>query len=308
MAQHDILIKLEKHLTPKLPKPVRLSDYVAGIFETITTKKGMKKAIEKGLVKVNGDVSFTGRYISGGEIIELYKKEDTDKAPIVKIKLEVLYEDDYLAIINKPAGIVVSGNKKHTLANALPFNLKKSSEKDVLPRPQPAHRLDFPTSGVILVGKTANTLTALNDLFRDRAITKVYQTITQGVMANKEGKLETTLKGISAITEYKVLQELPSPKFEQLNLVELKPETGRRHQLRIHMSELGNPILGDKQYGIEGKIMKGKGLYLHALSLSFDHPITNEKIEVSTPLPAKFDKLLGNVIKDTVKVGRSEEE
>jgi 23S rRNA pseudouridine1911/1915/1917 synthase len=302
------LIKLEKHLTPKLPKPVRLSDYVAGIFETITTKKGMKKAIEKGLVKVNGDVSFTGRYISGGEVIELYKKEETDRAPIVKMQLEVLYEDDYIAIVNKPAGIVVSGNKKHTLVNALPYNLKKSNQKDVLPRPQPAHRLDFPTSGVLLVGKTANTLTALNDLFRDREIKKVYQTITQGKMKNLEGKLETTIKGKAAISHYKVLQEIPSPKFDQLNLVELSPETGRRHQLRIHMSELGTPILGDKTYGIEGKVMQGKGLYLHALSLSFDHPITKEKIEATTPLPAKFEKLMENTIKDKKKVVSGEEE
>ena len=302
------MIKLEKHLTPKLPKPVRLSDYVAGIFETITTKKGMKKAIEKGLVKVNGDVSFTGRYISGGEVIELYKKEETDRAPIVKMQLEVLYEDDYIAIVNKPAGIVVSGNKKHTLVNALPYNLKKSNQKDVLPRPQPAHRLDFPTSGVLLVGKTANTLTALNDLFRDREIKKVYQTITQGKMKNLEGKLETTIKGKAAISHYKVLQEIPSPKFDQLNLVELSPETGRRHQLRIHMSELGTPILGDKTYGIEGKVMQGKGLYLHALSLSFDHPITKEKIEATTPLPAKFEKLMENTIKDKKKVVSGEEE
>ncbi len=302
------MIKLEKHLTPKLPKPVRLSDYVAGIFETITTKKGMKKAIEKGLVKVNGDVSFTGRYISGGEVIELYKKEETDRAPIVKMQLDVLYEDDYIAIVNKPAGIVVSGNKKHTLVNALPYNLKKSNQKDVLPRPQPAHRLDFPTSGVLLVGKTANTLTALNDLFRDREIKKVYQTITQGKMKSLEGKLETTIKGKAAISHYKVLQEIPSPKFDQLNLVELSPETGRRHQLRIHMSELGTPILGDKTYGIEGKVMQGKGLYLHALSLSFDHPITKEKIEASTPLPAKFEKLMENTIKDKKKVVSGEEE
>lgn len=268
----------------------------------------MKKAIEKGLVKVNGDVSFTGRYISGGEVIELYKKEETDRAPIVKMKLEVLYEDDYIAIVNKPAGIVVSGNKKHTLVNALPYNLKKSNQKDVLPRPQPAHRLDFPTSGVLLVGKTANTLTALNDLFRDREIKKVYQTITQGKMKNLEGKLETTIKGKAAISHYKVLQEIPSPKFDQLNLVELSPETGRRHQLRIHMSELGTPILGDKTYGIEGKVMQGKGLYLHALSLSFDHPITKEKIEASTPLPAKFEKLMENTIKDKKKVVSGEEE
>ena len=127
-------------------------------------------------------------------------------------------------------------------------------------------------------------------------------------MKNLEGKLETTIKGKAAISHYKVLQEIPSPKFDQLNLVELSPETGRRHQLRIHMSELGTPILGDKTYGIEGKVMQGKGLYLHALSLSFDHPITKEKIEATTPLPAKFEKLMENTIKDKKKVVSGEEE
>jgi len=258
----------------------------------------MKKAIEKGLVKVNGDVAFTGRYVSGGELIQLHKKEDTDLGPVVKVQLEVLHEDEHLALINKPAGIVVSGNKKRTLVNALPYNLKESSQPNALPRPQPAHRLDFPTSGVILIGKTANTLTSLNELFSKRGVEKTYQAITQGTMTEKEGTIESTIKNKKAITHYKVLKELPSPKWDHLNLVELKPVTGRRHQLRIHMSELGNPIFGDKTYGIEGKIMQGKGLYLHSMKVAFTHPVTEEKIEVSTPLPLKFQRLLDNIIKN----------
>ena len=95
----------------------------------------------------------------------------------------------------------------------------------------------------------------------------------------------------TAKTEFKILQKITSPKYKFLNLTELKPYTGRRHQLRIHLSEMGNPIFGDLKYGIEGLTLKGKGLYLHASSLSFIHPFTNDKMEIKAPLPKKFLKL-----------------
>ena len=296
----------EKHFVQTQPKPVRLSDYVPGIFTTITSKKGMKKAIEKGLVRVNGDVAFTGRYIKGGEVIELFPSEEISDKPIIDLDLDVLWEDDHLAIVFKPAGIVVSGNKSHTLENAFPLSLTASAHADALPRPLPAHRLDYPTSGVLLVGKTTRAITALNRLFEHKEIKKTYHAITQGPLKKgtaTSGKIETTLKGKKAVTEYTITQTLPSPKFTEIHLVELKPHTGRRHQLRVHMSGMGNPILGDQQYGKEGKVLLGKGLFLHATSLSFIHPFTEEEISISSPLPKKFDRILGNKLSN-----KSEEE
>lgn len=295
-SQSHHMRQLEKHFVQTQPQPVRLSDYVAGIFQTISSKKGMKKAIEKGLVKVNGQVAFTGRYLNGGEIIELFAAEDISDKPMIDLDLDVLYEDDHIAIVNKPAGIVVSGNKSHTLENAFPLSLTQCPLDDALPRPLPAHRLDYPTSGVLLVGKTSNIITALNKLFEHRHIKKTYTAIIQGELKDlkQSGTIDTVIKGKKAKTNYTIQQTLPSPKFGALHVIELNPHTGRRHQLRIHMAEMGTPILGDQQYGQEGKILLGKGLFLHATSIEFVHPVTEENIGISAPLPKKFKRLLGN--------------
>ncbi len=287
------LEKIETHTAVQQESPVRLSDYTPGIFASISSKKGMKKAISKGLVKVNGQVAFTSKYINGGEVIELYKEAIDASLPILELDLQVLYEDNQLAIIHKPSGIVVSGNKLKTIANALPHVLKESEAPDALSRPQPAHRLDYPTSGVLLIGKTSGTLTALNKLFETKSIEKKYLAITIGKMKTS-GEIKSEIKGKKAETIFQVLKEIPSPKFKYLNYVELNPSTGRRHQLRIHMAELGNPILGDQTYGLNGKTSQGKGLYLHASEIAFVHPETGESLHIKAELPQKFERLLNN--------------
>ena len=255
----------------------------------------MKKAISRGQVLLNGKRAFSGNYLNGGETLELLQAKVKER-PSIEMELEILHEDDHLAIVHKPAGIVVSGNKKHTLENALPNTLNPSTSIDALERPMPVHRLDHPTSGALLIAKSHAALTALNKLFEKREITKTYVAIIQGKMASKEGLLDTAIKGKNAITKYAVESTVSSPKFESLNWVVLQPETGRRHQLRIHLAEIGHPILGDLQYGIDGKILKGKGLYLHAHKLSFDHPITGAKLEVEATIPSKFNKLMANPV------------
>lgn len=284
------LKKIETYTVPPLEKQERLSDHLPGKFESISSKKGMKKAIEKRLVKVNGEIGHTADYVKGGEVIELFKSKPKEHKTSIDLKLEVLYEDEYLAVVNKPAGIVVSGNKKWKLENALNSNLKISKEKDALTRAEPIHRLDLPTSGALLCGKTHKVVMSLNKLFEEKKIDKIYHAVTIGEM-EKLGNIKNDLKGKPANTDYKVLQSIESEKFEFLNLVELNPSTGRRHQLRIHMLELKHPILGDAKYGLKDKILKGKGLYLHASSLEFIHPVTKENLKVNSALPKKFLKL-----------------
>ncbi len=280
----------ESHLVPKLKSPQRLSDYVVGIFQSITSKKGMRKAIDKRLVNINDKTGYTSNYINGGETITLLEEEISDNARPrpVKLDIEVLYEDAHFAVVNKPAGLLVHGNQKVTLTNALPLTLQRSYEVDYVTHPDPIHRLDYPTSGVLLVGKTRTTITALNKLFEERKVDKVYYAITIGKMKKKSDKIENTIKGKKAITHYEVEKTIESDKYGALNLVKLMPVTGRRHQLRIHMSELGNPILGDKSYGTDGKISRGKGLYLHAYSISFVHPKSGNRILITKPRPKKF--------------------
>jgi 23S rRNA pseudouridine1911/1915/1917 synthase len=280
---------LETHIATKLEKPVRFQEYSVGIFKTIPTKSGIKKAIKKELIFIEGDLATTSKFICGGEKIDLFQSENSSNFKRLKLNLEVLFEDDYLAIIYKPAGILVSGNKFVTIANGLPQNLKKSNQFDAV-KPQPIHRLDYPTSGILLIGKTSTSITKLGKLFENKEIQKTYFAITIGKM-NLEGKLNSPIDEKNAHTAFEVLKSVTSERFEYLNLVKLLPKTGRKHQLRKHLSAIRNPVLGDKEYFLENKVLSGKGLFLHAATLDFRHPFTKEKISISKELPKKFIKI-----------------
>ena len=277
---------LESHIAKKQKEQIRIQEYAIGIFNTVPTKSGIKKAIKKKLILVNGLPTSTARIIIGGEKITLLNPKNKPLRKSLILRLAITFEDDYLAIIEKPPGILVNGNKFKTIDNALQQNLKKSSQIDAV-RPRPIHRLDYPTSGLLLIGKTSSTIRALNQLFENKKIKKKYYAITIGKM-NLKGAIKTYINKKTAITNYKTIQSVKSNRFEFLNLVELSPRTGRRHQLRIHLSSIGNPILGDQEYGIKSLILKGKGLYLHASQLDFTHPITKDKLSITSNLPKKF--------------------
>ena len=280
--------RLEKHFVPELEEPIRLSDYAGGKFHLIPSRKGMKKAIDKGWVLVNGALAKTSTILSGGETILLEIQESN--RPQIELQIEVLFEDEFLAIINKPAGIEVSGNRKRTIENALRFNLKPSSENDALEFPQAIHRLDYPTTGVLVIGKTRNAVSRLNQLFSEGKTDKQYLAVTIGKMPSN-GSIDFEIDGKESRTDFEVIRLINSERFGQLNLVDVKLFSGRRHQIRKHFSQLGNPILGDKDYGQEGLILKGKGLHLHAQSISFRHQFTDEQLTVEAPTPKKFSKL-----------------
>ncbi|WP_299160580.1 RluA family pseudouridine synthase [uncultured Tenacibaculum sp.] len=280
---------IETHKVPLLEKPIRLQEYAVGIFKTIPTKSGIKKAIKKELVFVNGKLASTALFIIGNELIELFKTEETTSFKRLELPLEVLFEDDYLAIIYKPSGILVSGNSFATIDNALQQNLTKSTLFDAV-RPRPVHRLDYPTSGVLLIGKTTSSITALNQLFEKKQIQKTYHAIGIGKM-ERNGEIDFPIDSKEAFTTYEVIKTVPSVRFKYLNLVLLQPKTGRKHQLRKHLLSIENPILGDKEHYIEGLILNGKGLYLHASSLKFTHPFTKENLSIKKELPKKFNKI-----------------
>tara|TARA_R110002072_G_scaffold223656_3_gene380659 strand:+ start:199 stop:1086 length:888 start_codon:yes stop_codon:yes gene_type:complete len=283
---------IETHIAKKLETPIRFQEYGVGIFKTIPTKSGIKKAIKKELIFIDGMLATTSKYISGGEKIELFESEKSSTFERLKLDLEVLFEDDYLAIIYKPAGILVSGNKFVTIANGLAQNLKKSNQIDAV-KPQPIHRLDYPTSGLLLIGKTSASIQQLGDLFKNKEIQKTYFAIAIGKMQT-QGEIIFSVDEKEAFTKFEVLQTEKSERFEFLNLVKLSPKTGRKHQLRKHLLAIGNPIMGDKMYFLEDKILNGKGLYLHAASLEFVHPFTKEKIFISKELPKKFRKIFSD--------------
>ncbi|MDO6492991.1 RluA family pseudouridine synthase [Cellulophaga sp. 3_MG-2023] len=283
------MITIETHIAVTQKEPIRFQDYGTGIFTGISTKSALKKAIKKGLIYIDGKKATTATFINGAEKITYHKPKENQNKKKLDLELEVIYQDNYLAVINKPAGILVSGNSFKTIDNALEQNIVKSTLADAT-KPRPTHRLDYPTTGLLLIGKTSASILALNKLFENKKITKTYLAVTIGKMPVK-GIISTIVDNKEALSKYNVIKSVASKRFSYLNLVKLKPETGRKHQLRVHLSSIGNPILGDAQYGLEDKIIKGKGLYLHAYSLDFIHPFTNKKMSLKKVPHKKFTKL-----------------
>lgn len=238
---------------------------------------------------VNNVVATTAMYIHGGECIQVFITEEINSGKKLIFPLTIIFEDDYLAVLHKPAGILVSGNSFKTIANALVQNLKPSKLPDAT-KPQPVHRLDYATTGILLIGKTNSSIRALNKMFEDKKVTKTYYAVSIGKM-NNQGEISSEIDDKPSHSKYTVLATVPSQRFGCLNLVQLDPKTGRRHQLRKHLTRIGNPILGDKKYGTAPLILNGKGLYLHAYSLCFTHPFTKKELILKDDFPERFKKL-----------------
>lgn len=277
------------HMVPDLTAPIRLQDYAVGIFDLIPTRKGIKKAIKKGLVQVNAEKGFTGTYIRGGEVLELFPDVRRHR-PLITLTLPVLFEDDHLAVIHKPAGILVSGPKRFTVENALAHNLTRSVAMDAMAHPLPVHRLDYPTTGALLVAKTASALRALKDDFEQQRIKKEYLAVVSGFPAS-HGRIDALVDDKASLSEFERITFITSERYQRLNLLKLQPQTGRKHQLRQHLARIGCPIFGDLKYGKQGLISRSNGLYLHAASLEFTHPVENSTLVVDAPWPKKFIKL-----------------
>jgi 23S rRNA pseudouridine1911/1915/1917 synthase len=278
-----------EHIVEEISQRIRFSDYALGLFEQLPSRKSVKKAIKKGRLLLNEAVVEGGRFLKAGDRILLLAEEQ--ELPILEMKLEVHYEDEHLAIVYKPAGIPVSGYQKRTLEMALPFNLSLSKEKDALAQPRPVHRLDLPTRGLLLIAKTASCRIALGEAFANGTIHKRYQAVAMG-RPPEAGQIDSDIAEKEALTSFQLLKTVDSLRSGQLSLLNLYPKTGRKHQLRIHLSEAGYPILGDKQYGKAGETLLHKGLFLAACGLNFQHPITKEEINLQLETPYKFEALL----------------
>ena len=275
---------------PFLSERMRIFDYVcvylSGVFPS---KNGVKKAFKDELIILNGKIALSGEWLAEGDKVEV-KAQDLGAFKIFPLKLEVLFEDAFIAVIHKPAGFPVSGNYYKTIQNALPYNLSVSKEKDALILPRPVHRLDKLTSGLLLVAKTRSAQINLGQQFENQQIYKTYVALVKGKLEG-EGMLDSSIDQQKAKTFYKSIRVEQSLSYADVSMVELHPKTGRTHQLRIHMAEIGHPIVGDTIYDSE-RVLKGKGLFLIAFKVSFFHPITrlNQTFEIS--LPSKFDAFL----------------
>jgi len=274
------------HIVPEGVSDIRFSEYARKIFTSIPSRNGIYKAIKRGNLLIDGKKAETGRWMKPGQKLELVDFE-INLPKGYRLDFEIVYEDQHIVIINKPAGIEVSGNKFKTIENAMMDKVSQSSEEDALPWARPVHRLDSPTSGLLIAAKTLRAQINLGQQFQDKIIKKRYRAVVIGKPSAK-GEINSIIEGRKAVSKFNLVKSVPSLKNETLSLVDLFPLTGRTHQLRIHMSELGFPILGDKLYGKKGMILTSKGLFLCAVELSFKHPISNKLMNIKIDEPEKF--------------------
>ena len=287
------------HIVPENISGIRLTDYLLkygeNLLEDQCTRNYIKKIIKAGYIMIDGSIAFTANWVESGQKIE-FIQPNIQPAKIYELQMPVIYEDEYLAVINKPAGIKVSGNCFRTIENALLNNLSPSQLPTALVMPQPVHRLDALTSGLLLIAKTRPVRITLGEMFAEHNIMKTYRAIVIGKTPLQD-TISFPLQDKKAVTHYNRIKLIPSLRDNHLSLLELKPETGRTHQLRIHLSESGFPILGDKLYGNPGHIYKGKGLFLSATGLQFVHPITKNQIDIKIDPTPKFKIHLNRVEK-----------
>lgn len=281
---------IETHIVPDGVADARLEKYALGVFNTFPTKKSVRKAIKRGEIRINGNISEPGHWIEQGQCLELIDSPVNRPKPF-QLPLRVIYEDDWLAIVEKPAGFPVNGNHHKTIENALQFNLKPSNQPDTLKWPRPVHRLDNPVGGLLIAAKTALAQVRLGWQFQERKIQKRYRAIVIGRL-EKFGFIKKTLDGRDSSTKFLAVEHVPSLKNKWLTLIDVWPITGRQHQLRRHLRYLGFPVLGDKLYGEEGKILKGKGLFLWAVELSLTHPTKGWILNIRIKEAPKFSSLL----------------
>ncbi|MFW6019645.1 MAG: RluA family pseudouridine synthase [Bacteroidales bacterium] len=279
----------QKHIVPEGVLPTRLSDYGARIIFGFS-RAGFNKAIKRGEIYVNGITGTSGRIISSG--MELKYCPEAKKTPkIYHTALEVIYEDDHLAVVRKPGGMVVSGNQFQTVENALPDHLQTSKEQDALEIPRAIHRLDAPTSGMVIIAKTKNSRIFLGKQMEEKKINKKYTAVVIGKTPDSWASSQP-IDDKKALTLFRKIESVPSLVSDTLTLIEAEPVTGRTHQIRKHLYRDDHPILGDKTYAREGFVLKGKGLFLCATELSFYHPSGNEKLNFSIQPPAKFFRFM----------------
>ena len=272
-----------------LKKPTRIFDYIVeNSFLVLSSKSAVKKAFKKKEIHLNGKPSITGDWLKLGDEIEFIPNE-IKQQKVFPLELVVLFEDEFMAVINKPAGYSVSGNFHKTIQNALSFNLKKSLLTDALSIPRPVHRLDKLTAGLLLIAKTKSAQINLGKQFEDQVISKTYYALVKGKLEG-EGVFDIPIDSLSAFTEYKSMKIQKSLSYDFVTLVELKPKTGRTHQLRIHLAKFDFPIIGDYVHDTEN-VLKGKGLFLAACAIEFSHPNTTNSLSFTIPYPAKYESL-----------------
>lgn len=284
----------------------RIDKYLSEQLEDMT-RSHIQKLIKENMVRVNGMAVKSNFKLSASDQIEVEIPElkEPDILP-ENIPLDILYEDQDILVVNKPKGMVVHpapGHYTGTLVNAIMYHCKDNlSGINGVMRPGIVHRIDMDTTGSLLICKNDRAHQALAEQLKEHSITRKYHAIVHGRLKEDEGTIDKPIgrhpidrkkmsvhctNGREAITHYRVLK-----RFQQFTYIECQLETGRTHQIRVHMSSIGHPILGDQIYGPAKCPYKLQGQTLHAKVLGITHPTTGEYMEFDAPLPDYFQGLL----------------
>ncbi|MGY8781151.1 MAG: RluA family pseudouridine synthase [Fidelibacterota bacterium] len=312
----------KKHISASGGENTRLDIFLTSVLTNLSRTQ-IQNMIQDGLILVNDQPSKSGLKLDGSESIKYSIPQIESELSHIEpenIPLDILYEDDHILAINKPAGLVVHpgvGNKSGTLVNALAFHFENLSDINGNLRPGIVHRLDEYTTGVILVAKHNKAHAHLASQFENRKIQKEYVGVTWGNWKQLEGSISGSIKrkrsdpttyqvdelGRQALTQYKTINQGPI-----LSEVNFTPKTGRTHQIRVHSASMNHPIFGDEKYG--GGLSKAKGFIpevkstlrrlfkdisrhaLHAHKIYFQHPFTDKNIQIYAPIPDDIKTLI----------------
>ncbi len=317
----------------------RLDQYLAAQISEVSRAR-LQQLIERGEVLVNGTAAKASLRLRGDEQVTITGPPQAPplRAIAEEIPLDIVYEDDDLAVVNKPSGMMVhagagateDARNRGTLVNALLHHFKALSGVGGDLRPGIVHRLDRATSGLMVVAKNDEAHRQLAKQFSGREVHKTYIALVHGWPKRERGTIQSAISrhaqkrtrmttsgfgGRDAVTHYVVTRKIDSP-YGKFALLEVRIETGRTHQIRVHMSSLGHPVVGDSLYGAPGELRsqsnkrRAAGMpaaltlernFLHSAALEFAHPRTKELLNFSRPLPAELESLIGSLTQDLEK-------
>ncbi|MCF7823428.1 MAG: RluA family pseudouridine synthase [Candidatus Marinimicrobia bacterium] len=304
-----------------LQKQLRLDKFLSTRLPSHITRNQVQKLLKTGKIRVNGRVAKASHMILPRETVSVeYELPYVPTLYGENIALDIIYEDDYLIVINKPAGLIVhpgAGNATGTLVNALIYHCEHLSNENGMLRPGIVHRLDKDTSGLLISAKDNRVHSNLRSQFSKRTIEKYYYALVWGHFTENKGEIDAPIGrspknrkkytviegGRPSLTRYEVLE-----RFEFLTLIRVKLETGRTHQIRVHMTHVNHPLFGDPYYGgrnskiitlnMKNRVLAARLLgmlnrqALHAWRLIFQHPLTHETLDLKAPMHDDFEQVL----------------
>ncbi len=276
---------LEQHQVESFEPGERIDRWASRHFARLPTRGSARKACKRGELLLNGQEVESSRFVKEGDEVSL---KPGVVHPTCDLEPEVAVSDAHGALVVKPAGILVNGNRHRTLEHGLPNVLPPSGIEDALFAPRPVHRLDFETTGLVAVARSMRALSAWSQAFEERRVRKRYEAVVVGRLEG-EGTIELALDGRNAVSRYWSVRPFRSLKTDWCTRVVLEPVTGRTHQLRRHLQHIGHSILGDKRYPTGGLVFRGNGLFLAATELDLPHPIAaDQRMAASIDVPHKF--------------------